>query len=165
MNRTIPNWFDKQASLKRFYKQLQQDNEVVQVTLTNHTRDIRNVCLWGANAETKLTEDESFKNSFDKTIETEQNPIDVIYNTASNRYYVINEGADAMTILSPEGVIEKLIDLNTNSNVDIKGPIKIAYNSNPSHPNFGDIAIACRRADQVLILDHSGELKEVVLPP
>ncbi|MEN8816854.1 MAG: hypothetical protein ABF274_08310 [Nonlabens sp.] len=162
MNRAIPNWFDKQASLKRFYKQLQQDNEVVQVTVTNHTRDIRKVWLWGANAETKLTEDESFKNSFDKTIETEQNPIDVIYNTASNRYYVINEGADVMTILSPEGVIETLIDLNTNSNVDIKGPVKITYNSNPSHPNFGDIAIVCRRADQVLIFDHSGEFREVI---
>ena len=46
--------------------------------------------------------------------------------------------------------------------MDIKGPIKIAYNSNPSHPNFGDIAIACRRANQILILDYSGELKEVV---
>ena len=162
MNRTIPNWFDKQASLKRFYKQLQQDNEVVQVTVTNHTRDIRKVCLWGAHAETKLSKDQSFKNSFDKTIETEQNPIDVIYNEASNRYYVLNEGADAMTILSPQGVIIKVIDLNTNSNVDIKGPIKIAYNSNPSHPNFGDIAIACKRADQVLVLDHEGQLREVI---
>ncbi len=162
MSKATYNWFDKQASLKRFYKQLQQDNEVVQVTVTNHTRDIRKVSLWGANTETKLTEDESFKNSFDTIIETEQNPMDVIYNTASNRYYILNEGADAMTIVSTEGIIEKLIDLNTNSNVDIKGPVKLSYNSNQSHPNYGDIAIACKRADQVLILNHSGEVKEVV---
>ncbi|MDN3492802.1 YncE family protein [Winogradskyella bathintestinalis] len=155
-------WLDKQASLKRFYAQLQKDNEVIQVTVTNHTRDIREVCLWGAQSDKEITADKSFKNTFDKTLETEQNPIDVIFNEASDKYCIINEGADAMTVLTAEGVIDNVIDLNTNSNVDIKGPIKIAYNSNPSHPNYGDIAIACRRADQILILDHSGQVKEIV---
>jgi hypothetical protein len=162
MNRATYNWLDQQASLKRFYKELQKDNQVCQVTVTNHTDDIRKVCLWGANSAIELTEGKSFKNSFDKILETAQNPVDVIYNQATNKYYIINEGADALTVLNTDGFIEGVIDLNSNSNVDIKGPISISYNSNTSHPNFGDMAIACKRADQLLIIDTAGELKQIV---
>lgn len=162
MSNTFYNTLDKQAEMKRFYKQLNKENEVVQVTVNNHTPDIRKVCLWGVNANVPLTEESTFKDSFDKIIETEKNPIDLVFNTASKKYYIINEGADAMMILNTQGQIEKTIDLNTNSNVDIKGPVKIAYNSNPSHPHYGDLAVACKRADQVLILNPTGVVKEII---
>jgi hypothetical protein len=162
MGKAIYHWLDKQASLKHFYAQLQRDNEVCQVTVTNHTREIREVCLWGANSHKKLTDVKTFKNSFETILQSDRNPVDLIYNIASSKYYIINEGADSLTVLSETGTIEHVIDLNIYSNVDIKGPVKIAYNSNPSHPNYGDMAIACQRADQLLIIDTDGLLKEIV---
>lgn len=162
MSKVAYHWLDKQASLKRFYTALQKDNDVLQVTVTNHTKDIRKVCLWGAHSKTALSTPDKISQLFSKKFTVGKNPLDVVYNPISEICFIANSDSDSISMISKDGLNQKLLDVHLLSNVELKGPVSIALNNNPLHPNYGYIAVACQRADQVLFYNAFGKFVEKV---
>lgn len=158
MNRTISNWFDKQASLKRFYKQLQQDNEVVQVTVTNHTREIRKVCLWGAIACTPVTDPMFLEGLLKETISVKGQPQAIAYNPLNDQFYVINQLDDSVTVISSQGTVVTTVALGTSLLPGTISPVDLAINTNPTSANYGYVAIACSVSDEVIFISPNHQI-------
>ena len=114
MRSTRFNWLEKQKAINSFYKKLQKDTEVTQITVTNHTDDIRKVCLWGANACLPLTDPMQIERSFTKEVLVQKHPQGVVYNAVNDAFYCINQLSDSVSVISSSGGVITTIDLSKN---------------------------------------------------
>lgn len=174
MSRAIYTWLDKQASLKRFYAQLQKENDVVQVTVTNHTKDIRKVCLWGAIACTPLTDPMFINEEGIKSVIVDKQPQELVYNVVTDLFYVVNQLGDSVSVVNPSGELVTTIDLlQGNSQTDsgsgigerravnptilsVPGsisPVALAVNTSANSVEYGVVAVACSVSNEVVFIN------------
>lgn len=178
MRRKKYNWYDKQIQLRKFYGKLQKGNDITQVTVTNHTDDIRKVTLWGANACSPITDPLFLDGTISETIDVEKQPQDIAYNPANNLFYVVNQLSDSVSAISASGVLIATIDLckvvnqngggtvgerlrsSSSSRVTSKNklpgtisPSSIAINAKIDSPQYGMIAVACSVSDEVVFIN------------
>lgn len=176
MRRVIFNGLEKQKAINSYYKKLQKDNEVTQITVTNHTDDIRNVCLWGANACLPLTDPMQIERSFTKEVLVQKHPQGLVYNPVNDAFYCINQLSDSLSVISITGTIITTIDLSKNpiaSEDEDNGPFRLVnpqfnelpgvispsaltVNSNKNSLEYGTIAVACSVSNEVVFIspDH-----------
>lgn len=178
MRRTRFNWLEKQKAINSFYKKLQKDTEVTQITVTNHTDDIRKVCLWGANACLPLTDPMQIERSFTKEVLVQKHPQGVVYNIVNDAFYCINQLSDSVSVISSTGDVITTIDLSKNpitSEGEDSGPARLAnsefnllpgaispsaitVNSNENSLEYGTIAVACSVSNEVVFISPYNEI-------
>lgn len=105
------NWFDKQTAIRNYYKQLQKDTEVTQITVTNHTDAIRKVCLWGAISCVPLTDEMTMELQVKQTVSVSGHPQAIAYNPVNDNFYVANQLADTVAVISSKGILLETIAL------------------------------------------------------
>ena len=187
MRRTKYNWFDKQAAVRNYYQQLQKDNDVTQITVTNHTDDIRKVCLWGAISCVPLTDPMFLEDNATKTVIVEKHPQELIYNPATDLFYVVNQLGDSVSVINTSGVIVVTIDLckkmstaqtgggygvglrraSDTKRVQINpiklpgtiSPVAIAVNTKSDSSEYGMIAVACSVSDEVVFINTNNTIE------
>lgn len=176
MRRRTYNWLDKQKQVRDYYKQLQKDNEVTQITVTNHTNDIRKVCLWGANSCVPLTDPLTLEGSFTKKVLVEKHPQGIVYSAVNDAFYCINQLADSVSVISSKGDLITTIDLYETGEGSEGGngpfllraitpiitpknrlpgtisPSSITINSDPESIEFGTVAVACSVSNEVVFI-------------
>ena len=174
MSKSTYHWLDKQASLKRFYAQLQKDNDVLQVTVTNHTKDIRKVCLWGAIACTPLTDPMFINEEGTKSVVVDKQPQELVYNLVTDLFYVVNQLGDSVSVVNPSGELVTTIDLSqgtsqagsgygvgerrASNSITLKvpgsiSPVALAVNTSTDNDEYGVIAVACSVSNEVVFIN------------
>jgi DNA-binding beta-propeller fold protein YncE len=187
MRRAKYNWFDKQAAVRNYYQQLQKDNDVTQITVTNHTDDIRKVCLWGAISCVPLTDPMFIESTGTSTITVEKHPQELVYNPATDLFYVVNQLGDSVSVINTSGVLVATIDLcKMISNSETGGgyaygerrtldseriqinliklpgtisPVAIAVNTKSDSSEYGMIAVACSVSDEVVFINTNNTIE------
>ena len=153
MRRAKYNWFDKQAALRNYYQRLQKDNDVTQITVTNHTDDIRKVSLWGANALVPLADPMFLDEGTIKSIIVEKHPQDLAYNPANDSFYTANQLGNSVSVISSQGQLKKTISLGASVLPGGISPVAIAVNTKSDSPEYGMTAIACSVSDEVVFIN------------
>ncbi len=168
MHKKAYNWMDKQLAMRSYYQQLQNDNEVTQITVTNCTDVIRKVCLWGANACVPLTDPVFINTTISKTVSVQRQPQELIYNPVNDAFYVVNQFSDSVTVISPKGIIIKTIPLvnpiiaqdpaiivsNTTFLLPgTKSPTSLAVNTKSDSTEYGMVAVACSVSNEVFFIN------------
>ncbi|WP_339625472.1 YncE family protein [uncultured Winogradskyella sp.] len=184
MRRAKYNWFDKQAAVRNYYQQLQKDNDVTQITVTNHTDDIRKVCLWGAISCVPLTDPMFLEGVATKTIIVEKHPQELIYNPVTDLFYVINQLSDSVSVVNTSGAVVTTIDLYQQTQIVQTGggsgvgertarreqvnplkspgtisPAAIAVNTKSDSAEYGMIAVACSVSNEVVFINTSNTIE------
>lgn len=155
---------DKQAALRNYYKRLQKDNEVTQITVTNHTDDIRRVCLWGANNCVPLTDPLFIGNEGNVMANVGSHPQGLVYNPVNDLFYVVNQLDDSVSIINTSGEIVDTINFRgfqpAGSNPAVIpnalpgsiSPSAITVNTNENSSEYGFVAVACSVSNEVVFI-------------
>ena len=173
MRKATYHWMDKQVALRKYYKQLQRDTEVTQITVTNHTNDIRKVCLWGANACTPLTNPLELNQAFSKTIVVQNHPQAIAFNPANNLFYCVNQLSDTVSVIDTQGGLITTIPLTIEASDDEGGngsflrnaqsvqitslpgsisPTTVAINTLSTSVDYGTVAVCCSISNEVVFI-------------
>ncbi|WP_179020745.1 YncE family protein [Winogradskyella forsetii] len=154
MRRRKFNWYNDKMKLRNYYRQLQKDNEVTQVTITNHTEDIRKVTLWGANSQTLLADPMFLESTIAKNITVEKRPQDMVYNPANDLFYVANQLSDSVSVIDVFGTLITTISLSSSNLPGSISPVAVTVNTKTDSPKFGVIAVACSVSNEVVFIDN-----------
>lgn len=152
---------DKQAALRNYYKRLQKDNEVTQITVTNHTDDIRRVCLWGANNCEPLTDPLFIGSEGNVTVNVGSHPQGLVYNSANDLFYAVNQLDDSVSVINISGEIVDTINFGVGGNPSFIqnalpgsiSPSAITVNTNENSDEYGIIAVACSVSNEVVFIN------------
>ena len=162
MRNSAYNFIDKQAAMRRYYKQLNRDTDVTQITVTNHTNDIRKVCLWGAISCVPLTDPMTLDGQVKATIAVSGQPQAMAYNPVNDSFYTVNQLDNSVSVISSAGVLVTTIPLSTSLMPGTISPVDIAVNNNPNSANYGEVAIACSVSDEVVFIDATHQITKRV---
>ena len=154
MRRLKFNWYHEKMKLRNYYRQLQKDNEVTQVTVTNHTNDIRKVTLWGANSQALLADPMFLESTITKNITVEKRPQDMVYNPANDLFYVVNQLSDSVSVIDVLGKLITTISLGSSNLPGSISPVAVAVNTKTDSPKFGVIAVACSVSNEVVFIEN-----------
>lgn len=159
MRRRKFNRYNDKMKLRNYYRQLQKDNEVTQVTVTNHTDDIRKVTLWGANSQVLLADPMFLESTITKNITVEKRPQDVVYNPANDLFYVVNQLSDSVSVIDVFGTLITTILLGSSNLPGLISPVAVAVNTKTDSPEFGVIAVACSVSNEVVFIENNAIIR------
>ena len=155
MRRRKFNWYNDKMKLRNYYRQLQKDNEVAQVTVTNHTEDIRKVTLWGANSQAQLADPMFLESTITKNITVEKRPQGMAYNPANDLFYVVNQLSDSVSVIDDLGILITTISLSSSNLPGSISPVAVTVNTKTDSPKFGVIAVACSVSNEVVFIENN----------
>jgi YVTN family beta-propeller protein len=160
--------------VRKYYQQLQKDNDVTQITVTNHTDDIRKVCLWGAISCVPLTEPMFLDGIITETLTVEKHPQELAYNPANDLFYVVNQLSDSVSVISSKGKLIKTIKLTTplinkqgkgSTTLRVlpgtKSPVALAINTKVDSDGYGIVAVACSVSNEVFFINTDNTINRV----
>tara|TARA_R110002049_G_scaffold113040_3_gene263074 strand:+ start:1642 stop:3165 length:1524 start_codon:yes stop_codon:yes gene_type:complete len=159
MRRAKYNWFDKQAALRNYYQRLQKDNDVTQITVTNHTDAIRKVSLWGTNSLVPLADPMFLDEEATETIIVEKHPQDLAYNPANDSFYSANQLGNSVSVISSQGQLKQTIALGASVLPGSISPVSIAVNTKTDSPEYGMTTIACSVSNEVVFINANNLIK------
>ena len=128
------------SSTIQHQKDLLKESEVTQVTVTNNTNTIQKANLWGANADIENTLATENIEEQDFTTSLGVHPQNAIYNPANNRFYVVNQLSDSVSVLNSSAALLQTITLG-NGFVGGISPVDLTVNTQPESPNFGNVYV------------------------
>lgn len=118
---------------KKYLKYLHDEFDVMQVTVKNHTTDIRNVCLWGGNSEKPITDPLFIENSEKIDVLVGTHPQQVVLNPANDLLYVANQLSDSVSVVARDGTVIATIPLTENAMPGTVSPVALAVNTNSGY--------------------------------
>lgn len=151
MNKQRYNWFDKNAKMRAFYKQLLEQNQVAQITVTNCSDQQREVTLWGANKCAPIANPLYGSDFVLRQAAVGQIPCEVVYNPVNDLFYVINNGTDTITIVNDQAEVIRTARLRNIPNIPIN-PNGIVVNTNVNSPEYGYVAIISETSTELIIV-------------
>lgn len=152
MKSEVYNFYKRHRDWQQFYKELLDENEVTQITVTNCTNDERIITLWGANKCAAIT------NPLDgievTTIEANvgQASYEVVYNPVNDLFYVINNSTDTITVVNDQAVVVQTVALRPDPLTFIN-PNNIVVNTNPNSPEYGFVGVTGDGQNEFLTVD------------
>lgn len=123
----------QKEGFKQYQKYLHDEFDVMQVTVKNHTTDIRNVCLWGGNSEKPITDPLFIENSEKIDVLVGTHPQQVVLNPANDLLYVANQLSDSVSVVARDGTVIATIPLTENAMPGTVSPIALAVNTNSGY--------------------------------
>ncbi|WP_170179741.1 YncE family protein [Flavivirga rizhaonensis] len=161
-----PEKKDNSENLNDYYKILQNDFDVTQVTVKNSSNEERTIKLWNASTNEPITEE--FPTDIDVTqfeknsVEVGVHPQGVISNPANGFIYVANQLSDSVSVLDINGNTITTIQLDA---IDLPGstsPVAITVNTIQSSSNYGLIYVVGSVSNTVTIIGLNHEIVTVI---
>ena len=125
MHKRIDHWYKDQLALQQFYSQLQKNNNVTQLTITNHTDTSRKVTLWDANGCPPISDPLFLEQTFVDTISVANAPQAIGYNPFNDSFYVVNQLSDSISVINSETQVTT-ISLGNTVIPGEKSPVALA---------------------------------------
>ena len=149
-----------------FYKKLQQDYEVTQLTITNHSDIEREVRLWAGHKKPPLSPalPGDIADHIFQTINVSSNagtgvyPQGIVVNPFNGFIYIANQLSNNISVLDKKGTLIRFIDVAAHNQGSPShpaygwGPVALAVNSQTDSPNFGKVYVANCIADTVAVI-------------
>jgi len=151
MNKQLNNWYDQHQGLRRFYKELLQENKVAQITVTNCSDQPREITLWGANKCAPIANPLYGSEFVLREIDVEEIPYQVIYNPVNDLFYVINFKSDSISVVNDQAQVMQTIPLRTDP-LTVVNPIRIVVNTSENSPEYGHVAIISTSSSELIII-------------
>ncbi len=123
----------QKEGFKKYQKYLHDEFDVMQVTVKNHTPDIRNVCLWGGNSDKPITDPLFIENSEKIDVLVGTHPQQVVFNPANDLLYVANQLSDSVSVVALDGTVIATIPLTENTMPGTVSPVALAVNTNSGY--------------------------------
>lgn len=152
MKKEVYTYYNNHRKWQAFYKELLEDNEVTQITVTNCTNDERVVTLWGTN---KCAEISNPSNGTEVTkIEADVGQVsyEVVYNPVNDLFYVINNRTDTITVVNDQAVVVQTVPLRPDP-LTFVNPNNIVVNTNPNSPEYGFVGVTGTAQTEFLTVD------------
>ncbi len=181
MDRKTKNSRPEQTHLSAYYKQLQKDNEVTQITVVNQSNAMQDVCLWGANSCRPLTQGTERTLTAEHNLILEGGPKKLIYNPANDLFYGVDAFTNAVTVFDQKGqfitrinlglspVVSSVVAQPLNVSFSLAQPLvflnpvglnlySIAVQTNAQSEGYGTIAVSSTIAGQVHFINLKHEV-------
>lgn len=154
MNTQLNNWYRAHAQIRDFYKELLDDNQVAQITVTNCSEQEREITLWGTNKCAPIANPLYRIELIKREVAIGQNSIEVVYNPVNDLFYVTNYSNNTITIVNDQAVVVHTVALSSNPTTPV-GPTSIVVNINPNSTEYGFVAVIAIRSKELIIVDSS----------
>ncbi|EDP94670.1 hypothetical protein KAOT1_00300 [Kordia algicida OT-1] len=152
MNKQLDNWYDQHERLRLFYKELLEENEVAQITVTNCSDVSREITLWGTNKCAPIANPlhgfEEILKEADLVLATSE----VVYNPVNDLFYVLSSRDDSLIIVNDQAVVLQTISLRINE-LPLVNPNNIVVNTNPNSIEYGYVGITGIREKEFFTVD------------
>lgn len=126
---------------RKFQKYLNAEFDTLQVTLKNHTPDIRDVCLWGGNSNKPITDPLTISSTKEFSVEIGTHPQGTVYNPANGYLYIANQLSDSISVVNKLGIVIMTISLSKINLPGTVSPVALAVNSNISNAMYGSVYV------------------------
>lgn len=151
---------EKQSLLEKkkvqdYQKQLQEDYDVTQITVINHTEDVRKVKLWGANTDDPITNPLFQYRSKIASAQVGTHPQGVVINPANDLIYVANQLSDSVSVLDVSGTLIAAIKLRDGGLVGSVSPVALAVNIDKSYDGYGTVYVIGSVSNKVYWIDRN----------
>ena len=147
-----------QLHLQDYYTTLHDRYKRLQFVISNTTDSPQEIRLWGANSSISLTQSSRFTNSFNNStsVGVGNYPQGIVYNPATDLFYVANQLSDTISILDAAGTPITTIAL---SPVPVPSgsysPIALAVNTRADSPGFGEVYVVNSVRDSISVIDRN----------
>lgn len=152
MNTQLYNWYDEHERLRIFYKELLEENEVTQITITNCTDQSREITLWGTNKCAPIANPLNGEEQIKREADVGQISYEVVYNPVNDLFYVINFRTDTVTVVNDQAIVVQTVPLRADPLIPVN-PNNIVVNTNPNSVEYGFVAISCTSEKEFITVD------------
>ena len=152
MKNEVYNFYKQHRDWQQFYKELLDENEVTQITVTNCSDDERIITLWGTNKCAAITDPIDGIEVTKIEADVGQRAYEVVYNPVNDLFYVINNSTDTITVVNDQAVVVETVQLRPDPLTFIN-PNNIVVNTNPNSPEYGFVAITGTGQNEFLTVD------------
>jgi DNA-binding beta-propeller fold protein YncE len=157
MKDQLYTYYDNHRKWQAFYKELLEDNDATQITVTNCTSDERVITLWGTNKCAKITESNGGIEVTKMEADVGQISYEVVYNPVNDLFYVINNRTDTITVINDQAVVVGTVQLRSDPLTFFK-PTNIVVNTNPNSTEYGFVAITGTTLPEFITVDLNFEI-------
>lgn len=152
MNKQLYNWYDQHERLQLFYKELLEENEVAQITVTNCTDESREITLWGTNKCAPIANPLNGFEEEKREADLGQRSYEVVYNPVNDLFYVINNRTDTITVVNDQAVVVQTVQLRPDP-LTFVNPNNIVVNTNPNSLEYGFVGVTGTAEKEFLTVD------------
>jgi len=155
-----------QLELQRYYRYLTKHFKRVQFVITNTTDQAQEVRLWGANSDISLTRSSRFENQFSTTLSVGVGnyPQGIVYNPATNLFYVANQLSDSISVLNAQGELIQTIPLAViAAPAGTYSPVTLAVNASVNSSGYGMIYVINSVRDSISVIDQNHSIIDELL--
>ncbi|EDP96534.1 YncE family protein [Kordia algicida OT-1] len=152
MSKQLYNWYDRNERLRSFYKELLEENQVAQITVTNCSAQQREITLWGANKCAPIADPLYGSEQVKLEADVDRDSYEVIYNPVNDLFYVINYRDDTITVVDDQAQVVQTIALHTDVILTVN-PISMVVNTNPNSAEYGCVAIVGTSGKEFIVVD------------
>ncbi|WP_046756634.1 YncE family protein [Kordia jejudonensis] len=152
MRDQVYKYFNQHRKWQKFYKELLDDNDATQITVTNCTNDERTITLWGTNKCAEITNPLGGQEVTKIEADVGQRAYEVVYNPVNDLFYVINNLTDTITVINDQAQVVQTVQLRPDP-LTFVNPNNIVVNTNPNSPEYGFVAVTGDAQTEFLTVD------------
>ena len=160
-----------------FYRELLENYDKTQITISNDSDQEREINLWGMNkgdigsVSTPLITDVqdhvvlrslTYSEVQKTTGQDAIAPQGMLYNPVDGYLYITNRGSHNITVLDENGEVIKVVPLQTGAKKRILNPIGLAVNTNKNSKSYGYVYVANTAANMVTIINREHKIAGTV---
>ncbi len=147
-----------------WYAWLRKEFDVTQVTITNTSTEEKTIRLWGSNMGVSVSppapedvEDHEVVSSvtIPAAIGVGIHPQGIAVNPANGFAYVANQLSNNVSVITADGQVVKMVQLQPSTFPGYNSPVAVAVNSNNASPNYGKVYVVGSVANTVSVIDLS----------
>jgi YVTN family beta-propeller protein len=152
----------KLTPFEDWYTWLRKEFDITQVTITNSSTEEKTIQLWGANKGLSVSppapedvEDHEIVSSvtIPATIGVGIQPQGLAINPANGFTYIANQLSNNVSVITSEGQIVKMVQLQPSIFPGYNSPVAVAVNSNTASANYGKVYVVGSVANTVSVID------------
>ena len=131
--------------------------KTAQLTVTNSSTAKKDLTLWGGNESVSVsppapTDVEDHRIDQTLTLEEAIHPVGIAVNPVNGLTYVANQLSNTVTVLSSEGAVAKVVQLEPSVFPGQHSPVDVAVNSSEASPHYGRVYVVGSVANTVSVL-------------
>ena len=152
----------KLTPIQNWYAWLRKEFDITQVTITNTSTEEKTITLWGANKGQSVSppapadvEDHEVITTvtIPAAIGVGVHPQGIAVNPANGFAYVANQLSNNVSVITADGQVVKIIQLQPSVFPGYNSPVAVAVNTKQSSPNFGKVYVVGSVANTVSVID------------
>lgn len=154
-----------------WYAWLRKEFDITQVTITNTSTEEKTIRLWGAHKGLSVSppapgdvEDHEVISmvTIPAAVGVGVHPQGLAINPANGFAYVANQLSNNVSVISPQGQVVTVIQLQPSSFPGFNSPVAVAVNTKSSSPNFGKVYVVGSVSNTVSVIDLSHNVTNAI---